>query len=195
MALCNKCGNKIKLALTKYYVPDVNGVRHDICKECFTNANASGRALKWDASISKVVMVDKEDIEIRKKCNNCGHIMCYNPVDLDNNKKALDNARLNALGSLGNAMNGHHAASAVYNQTAQSGLNQIKDYSRCPSCGSIDLVTLTKEQFEAEKNAKNAPTIQALSPAEELKKFKELLDAGIISQEEFDAKKKQLLGL
>ena len=31
--------------------------------------------------------------------------------------------------------------------------------------------------------------------ADELKKFKELLDQGIISQEEFDAKKKQLLGL
>ena len=37
--------------------------------------------------------------------------------------------------------------------------------------------------------------IQAVSPAEELKKMKELLDMGIITQEEFDAKKKQLLGL
>ena len=36
---------------------------------------------------------------------------------------------------------------------------------------------------------------QAVSPAEELKKFKELLDMGIITQAEFDAKKKQLLGL
>ena len=34
-----------------------------------------------------------------------------------------------------------------------------------------------------------------LSNAEELKKYKDLLDAGIITQEEFDAKKKQLLGL
>jgi hypothetical protein len=33
------------------------------------------------------------------------------------------------------------------------------------------------------------------SNADELKKYKELLDAGIISQEEFDAKKKQILGL
>lgn len=33
------------------------------------------------------------------------------------------------------------------------------------------------------------------SNADELKKFKELLDSGIITQEEFDAKKKQLLGL
>lgn len=33
------------------------------------------------------------------------------------------------------------------------------------------------------------------SNADELKKFKELLDSGIITQEEFDAKRKQLLGL
>lgn len=30
---------------------------------------------------------------------------------------------------------------------------------------------------------------------DELKKYKELLDQGIITQEEFDAKKKQLLGI
>lgn len=48
------------------------------------------------------------------------------------------------------------------------------------------------------KAAKNAPIIQAapaVSAADEIIKFKELLDMGIISQEEFDAKKKQLLGL
>lgn len=33
------------------------------------------------------------------------------------------------------------------------------------------------------------------SNADELKKYKELLDSGVISQEEFDSKKKQLLGL
>jgi predicted Zn-dependent peptidase len=35
----------------------------------------------------------------------------------------------------------------------------------------------------------------AASTADVLKKYKELLDAGIISQEEFDAKEEQLLGL
>lgn len=34
-----------------------------------------------------------------------------------------------------------------------------------------------------------------ISTADELKKFKELLDSGIITQEEFDSKKKQLLGI
>ena len=33
------------------------------------------------------------------------------------------------------------------------------------------------------------------SSADELKKYKNLLDSGIISQEEFEAKKKQLLNL
>lgn len=36
---------------------------------------------------------------------------------------------------------------------------------------------------------------QTQSSADELKKFKDLLDSGVITQEEFDAKKKQLLGL
>ena len=44
------------------------------------------------------------------------------------------------------------------------------------------------------KNKGNG-TVQQLSPADELKKFKDLLDAGIITQDEFDAKKKELLGL
>ena len=34
-----------------------------------------------------------------------------------------------------------------------------------------------------------------ISLADEIKKFKDLLDMGAITQEEFDAKKKQLLGL
>jgi hypothetical protein len=42
------------------------------------------------------------------------------------------------------------------------------------------------------------PVVQTVAPqsnADELKKYKELLDMGAITQEEFDAKKKQLLGL
>jgi hypothetical protein len=52
-----------------------------------------------------------------------------------------------------------------------------------------------------ERQKQNATTMQttvfasATSTADEIKKYKELLDLGIITQEEFDAKKKQLLGL
>ena len=34
-----------------------------------------------------------------------------------------------------------------------------------------------------------------IDPVTEIKKYKELLDSGVITQEEFDAKKKQLLNL
>lgn len=45
------------------------------------------------------------------------------------------------------------------------------------------------------KQLKNNPIVVNVSAADELKKFKELLDSGVISQDEFEAKKKQLLGL
>lgn len=51
------------------------------------------------------------------------------------------------------------------------------------------------------KNIKDEPrkvkvvSVATISNAEELAKYKELLDSGVISQEEFDAKKKQILGL
>lgn len=48
------------------------------------------------------------------------------------------------------------------------------------------------------KQRQSAKTIikeEARNSTDELKKFKELLDMGVITQEEFDAKKKQLLGL
>lgn len=52
-----------------------------------------------------------------------------------------------------------------------------------------------RNRVEEAKNGGNAKIESTVSNADELKKFKELLDMGIITQEEFDAKKKQLLGL
>ena len=46
-----------------------------------------------------------------------------------------------------------------------------------------------------EAKTTKADTRGGTSAADELKKFKDLLDSGVITQEEFDAKKKQLLGL
>jgi hypothetical protein len=52
--------------------------------------------------------------------------------------------------------------------------------------------------IDRQNKAPNTPMIKQEIPqsnADELRKFKELLDSGVITQEEFDAKKKQLLGL
>lgn len=50
------------------------------------------------------------------------------------------------------------------------------------------------EQKIANRQTGGTVIQQTTSAADELKKFKELLDSGVITQEEFDAKKKQLLG-
>ena len=59
--------------------------------------------------------------------------------------------------------------------------------------------TVSKLLLERQNQQKSKETVvkQEIpqSSADELKKYKELLDSGIITQEEFDAKKKQLLGL
>jgi hypothetical protein len=50
------------------------------------------------------------------------------------------------------------------------------------------------ENILANKNT-SFTSIQPLSDADELKKFADLRDAGIITEEEFNAKKKQILGI
>lgn len=86
----------------------------------------------------------------------------------------------------------------------------LKGISVASSSGKIHFTGISnnKEIHEAisnlliERQGKEKPvattTIKQEIPqskADELKKFKELLDSGVITQEEFDAKKKQLLGL
>lgn len=61
-------------------------------------------------------------------------------------------------------------------------MNEVADYIR-------------SKVAQAKNGAKQQTVINEVSAADELKKFKELLDMGVITQEEFDAKKKQLLGL
>ena len=51
----------------------------------------------------------------------------------------------------------------------------------------INTICTTKVEVEKEKTEN--------SSIDQLKQYKELLDDGVITQEEFDAKKKQLLGL
>lgn len=57
----------------------------------------------------------------------------------------------------------------------------------------LNKIVTTKEMQPVRESVVKESTTQNV--AEELKTFKELLDSGIITQEEFDAKKKELLGL
>ena len=54
---------------------------------------------------------------------------------------------------------------------------------------------LLLERQQKENRSSSAAYIQQSDEADQIKKYKDLLDSGVITQEEFDAKKKQLLGL
>lgn len=133
--------------------------------------------------------------EIRKLCNACGQIFCYTQADLEKNRRKQLNAGLTGLAAAAQMFSGYHTSGAVQSATAQNTVAQVVDYNRCPKCGSRDLRTLTSEEWAEEQRKAPAPTSAPVSAADELKKFKELLDMGVITQEEFDAKKKQILGL
>ena len=63
-------------------------------------------------------------------------------------------------------------------------------------CGQTQLTVKKKATEAAAEAAKPAkPNVSETDNVMALKQYKELLDSGVISQEEFDAKKKQLLGL
>lgn len=55
-------------------------------------------------------------------------------------------------------------------------------------------VNNTQPQYQ-QMQANTQSTEQVLTLAEELKKYKELVDAGIITEQEYEEKKKKLLGL
>ena len=58
----------------------------------------------------------------------------------------------------------------------------------------IAKLTLITKSINDEKSLKDQNT-NTISSADEIMRYKELLDKGILTQEEFDAKKKQLLGI
>jgi len=84
---------------------------------------------------------------------------------------------------------------AVATSSGKISFLMIKNSKEIHKCVS-DLLIMRQSKPVA--TAAPAPVIKQeipLSNADEIKKYKELLDSGIISQEEFDAKKKQLLGI
>ena len=54
---------------------------------------------------------------------------------------------------------------------------------------------LSNPQQNAQPTQNGSAPVANGSEAEQLKRLKDLLDAGVLTQEEFDAKKKQVLGL
>lgn len=105
-----------------------------------------------------------------------------------------------------------HLASGYFEVSAGGMQNTPKSYwengknSPQQSPNTISLVTGNKDTFMQAADIINSlissfnqqplgTSNNALDPIEQIKRYKDLADTGVISQEEFDAKKKQLLGL
>lgn len=138
-----------------------------------------------------------DSLEWRMRCNVCGQVFCYSYNDLMNNSRFAKLAQNYNRGAVINALVGTQIGMYENMKLGNDAVGHITDYSRCPHCNSSSLTEITEEDWKAYKNVENQPTPQVASSsaADEIKKFKELLDSCIITQEEFDAKKKQLLGL
>lgn len=88
-------------------------------------------------------------------------------------------------------MGGKEARGGVFNATQDENTVMIKAATNNDARAIKDYI----EGIILNRSKNKGVVVQQASPAEELKKFKELLDMGVISQAEFDAKKKQILGL
>ena len=173
--LCPECNQKFKMITEgkKPYPVNPNEVKELIEK----GVNAAGV------------------IEKRIRCNVCGEIFCYSDKDILRNKELKDKIYQARKFAAMNTIGGTMVASNQESARADSLESQLVDFSKCPKCNSTNLTEISEEEFQASKEKSNSAGNAAISVADEIKKFIELLDMGAISQDEFDAKKKQLLGL
>ena len=210
---CSLCGNKA--GMSQVYIDNGKGA---CCSDCRKKIQSNGRAdilpISYTIDQMKMLLEHPEwssddfkkainpdyipvspDGEIYKQCEICGHVFCYTIADLKKNVKNSVNAALSGLAGAAGAVGGAYGASAVNNANANNYANQVVDYNKCPKCNSSKLKQISAEDAAKAQKAPEQPASSVISAADELKKFKELLDLGIITQEEFDSKKKELLGL
>lgn len=188
-AVCAICDKEV--GLNRYLVgKTLDGKEIWKCPQCAKKGNF----VEVDLVTGKAKIKTEQETEVRNKCNACGHIYSYTAGDIERNKQHLKQAGLSSVAGMASALSGYATASSVNTGNANAELSRVVDYNRCPKCNSMDIKKLSKSEWEAEKAKANNGSSN-VSAADELKKFKELLDSGVITQEEFDAKKKQLLGL
>ncbi len=80
----------------------------------------------------------------------------------------------------------------IESETKKDGIIYKQAYSFAQE--ALSILNIIGQSNNQEKTATSEPK-NTSSTADEILKFKQLLDSGIISQEEFDIKKKQLLGI
>lgn len=144
---------------------------------------------KQAAKVKAELAVD-DDREFRCLCKVCRHVYCFTTADLRKNAKLLAQAKSDRNLAVMQMAFTSQIQGQMTSADARRAKNQVVDYSRCPKCGSTDVELLPEG---AEIPAAPAAASSATA-ADELMKFKQLLDMGAITQQEYDQKKKELLG-
>lgn len=169
---------------------------HRLCYARSQNAAAAEvfKFVKEKSEFKDAVKVGNQyvvDKEFKMLCLACNKQFFYTQKDVSDNLTKAKQAQLSAVSSGLNALAGSSIVASTESANANQLLSQIRDFSKCPYCNSTNI----REMTDAEWQARQSTSQNTVSSADELRKFKELLDSGVITQEEFDAKKKQLLGL
>lgn len=188
-----------------YFVKDYMSTELDLLPGVYTPAERQLIVLdkekkeKLDAEEAEMIKIAEETAawlhrERRMRCNVCGHIFCYTYDDIKSNNTQSILAGLSALGTLASVAVGSRYDMYEQSKNMDRQSAKVKDFSRCPHCNSTNIQEMEQTELATTQTAP-LPVIPEVNTVEELKKYKELLDIGILTQEEFDSKKKQLLGL
>ena len=128
----------------------------------------------------------------KMKCAVCGQIICYTQRDLKRNNANQTLVNLYATQHIMHTLGGSSYHKYETAKRADAAMTRIVDYTKCPNCGSSELIDISEDSNLIENTSNTSTDVDNI---ELLKKYKELYDTGIITQEEFEAKKKQILGL
>lgn len=120
-------------------------------------------------------------------CKSCNKLSFYTPNDIEVNKRKVTNGMFDSLSIIGEFLGG--------SKESEEGVNGIRNFTKCPYCGSKDIEYFNESDLEKYNNGTFTNKENTSDSIEEIKRYKELLDQDIITEEEFQKKKKELLGL
>lgn len=91
-------------------------------------------------------------MEYARRCTVCGKIYCYTDQDLKNNQENAFVGAASAIGAIASIFGGTTYQTFEFNKMSDRSLDKIKDYNKCPNCGSSSTVVLTSDELETYRN-------------------------------------------
>lgn len=167
-------------------------------KNTVTAGDYKGGQLEWKVKLTKAneVILHKPGMFAGKFTLDASTVASYEIIDTENRTSA---ASAVARGGVGAALLGPIGLAAALS-AKKKGLYTIALQFTDGKSSLIEVdkdiyKTLVQSLFQTIPTTASVPAGQPTDAAAEIAKYKTLLDSGAITQEEYDAKKKQLLRL